>query len=96
VVRGGLGGRASVIARDGGAVVRNGGVSARSVDATLISAADAAGPDGWRVAGYVARGPLAGPLVVAQARSRGGRGDHGVDDGLMNAARRLVDMNTAR
>ncbi len=96
VVRGGPGGRSSVVAKDGGAVIRSGGVGAGSVDATYIAAADAAGPDGWRVAGYVARGPLAGPLVVAQVRSRGEGGHGRGDDGLINAARKVVDINVAR
>lgn len=96
VVRGGPGGRSTIVAKDGGAVIRSGGVGAGSVDATYLAAADASGPEGWRMAGYVARGPLVGPLVVAQARSRGERERNLGDDGLMNAARKLVDMNVTR
>ncbi len=98
VVHGDVGGmKSSVVANDHGATVRTGGAGSRSVDATLVLAGDAAGPDGWRSAGYVARGPLAGPLVVAQVQLRGENGGHGGRrEGPFDAARRLVDRNTHR
>lgn len=84
----------SVVSDDDGTLVRTGGVGSRSLDASLILAANAAGPDGWRSAGYVARGPLDGPLVVAQVQTRGDHSGGGADP--FNAARRLVDRNTRR
>ena len=43
---------------------------AANLDQTWMVATDAPGPAGWRSVGYVARGPLSGPLVVATVRSR--------------------------
>lgn len=83
--------RAQINAHDGGVEMRFGAVGERRADLTYIVASDAPGPGGYKAAAYVARGPVAGPLVVATGRSRDevrGRDDDSVDD-----LRRLVDRN---
>ncbi len=80
---------AEVNARNGGAEIRAGGVGANGADVTYLLASDTPGPSGYRLVGYVAKGPAAGPLVVGEFRVRQHEGhdggDHGVD--------RLVDLN---
>ncbi|MDE2355704.1 MAG: hypothetical protein KGL69_03015 [Alphaproteobacteria bacterium] len=77
-----------VQARDGGAqvIVSGGGPGVRRV---FILASDKPGPNGYRLAGYVARGPDSGPLVVAQMLSKARHADPLRDD-----ARDLVRLNT--
>ncbi len=58
-------GQFSMDASDGGAIIRTRG-GGRDVSSSLILASDHAGPAGWRVVGYEARGPRSGPLVVAK------------------------------
>ena len=62
-------------------------------DLTFILASDTPGPSGVRAAGYLARGPAVGPLVVASFKSKGSHrgGDHDRD-----ALSRLVDLNAGR
>jgi hypothetical protein len=67
-----------------------------------VLASDRPAPSGYRVVGYIARGPASGPLVVGEFRSRDKRGDdheridgHGEpgehhDDGDIG---RLIDRN---
>ena len=80
---------ATVNAHNGGAEIRAGGVGANGADVTYLLASDTPGPSGYRVVGYVAKGPAHGPLVVGEFRIRqhedNGNEDHGVD--------RLVDLN---
>lgn len=74
---------ATINAREGGAEMRFGAVGRRRADLTYIVASEHPGPEGWRAAAYVAKGPVAGPLVIASARGRGemhGRHDDEVDD----------------
>ena len=56
---------------------------------TFVLAGAAAGPSGYRSVGYLARGPVAGPLVIAEVKSRANH------DGLHfdNDVRRLLDRN---
>jgi len=81
---------ASIEANNGGAVIRAGDSDQNGADLTYILASDAPGPDGVRAAGYIARGPAVGPLVVATFKSRrhehDGHSDH--DD-----ISRLVNLN---
>jgi hypothetical protein len=85
---GGAGG-ASVRAHGGGAEIRAGGVGANGADVTYLLASDRPGPNGYRAAGYIAKGPAGGPLVVGEFRTRerehNGMGEHGLS--------RLVDLN---
>lgn len=68
-VNGRRGETVQVNARGGASEVR---VQRRSgeVRSTYILSREEPTPDGWRLAGYQARGPRNGPLVVAVARSR--------------------------
>ena len=59
-----------VNSRDGASEVRVNADGHRSVQATYILTRDTPTAAGWRSAGYQARGPLSGPLVVATARMR--------------------------
>jgi hypothetical protein len=81
---------ASVEASNGGAVIRAGASDLNGADLTYILASDRPGPQGVVAAGYIARGPAVGPLVVATFKSKrsehGGHSDH--DD-----VSRLVNLN---
>lgn len=91
------GGRlASIHASDGGAEVRTGDVGPKNVDASYILASDAAGPDGARSGGYVARGPIGGPLVVAVETRRSRHDESDGDHDSLHDARRLVKLNVTR
>lgn len=62
--------RVQVNARDGVSEVRVSHGQRGDVRATYILSTDEPTTAGWRTAGYQARGPRGGPLVVATARSR--------------------------
>ena len=55
---------------------------------TFILASDDAGPNGFKVAGYDARGPEGGPLVVASMLAK--EDDH---DRLSDDIRELLRLN---
>ena len=80
-----------VSAHPGGAEIRVGGVNSNGADMTYLLASDTPGPTGFRVVGYKAKGPPAGPLVVGvfHVRQHDHRGDNMSDHGL----ERLIDMN---
>ncbi|QBX38688.1 methyltransferase type 11 [Brevundimonas sp. S30B] len=80
----------SVNARDNVAEVRTiaGGEATR---ATYVLSDSRAQPGGWGVVGYEARGPAGGPLVIATVRARERK-----TDGVFEAARALVTLNTGR
>ena len=82
--------QSTVQAHEGGAEIRTGGVNANGVDVTYLLAAHAPGPHGYRVAGYMAKGPAAGPLVVGTFRVRGQDHDNVVGRGGLA---RLIDLN---
>ena len=81
--------QAVVDAHAGGAEIRAGGVGANGADVTYLLASDTPGPSGYRMVGYIAKGPASGPLVVGVFRSRDHQGHDGDDHGLD----RLIDMN---
>lgn len=80
----------SVNARDNIAEVRTvaGGEATR---ATYVLSDSRPAPGGWGVVGYEARGPAGGPLVIATVRAR-----ERSADGVFEAARELVTLNTGR
>jgi hypothetical protein len=79
---------AVIHAGPGGAEIRTGTVGRRSANLMFLLAGDGAGPGGYKVVGYLARGPVGGPLVVAEFKSRRhGERDAGED------VERLVDRN---
>jgi hypothetical protein len=80
---------AQVVAHDGRAEIKAGGVGPNGADVTYLLASDVAGPNGYRAVGYVAKGPTSGPLVVAEFRTRQ-HDQHNLTD---RGVRRLVDLN---
>ena len=62
--------QASVNADDHGATIRANDASNGNVESVFILAGDPATADGYHAVGYIARGPAAGPLVVAQFKSK--------------------------
>jgi len=71
----------SVDADDDGAVIRMNGEGRRgSVRRTLILVSKTPGPHGYKVAGYEARGPRTGPLVVASVKAKDEDHDRLYDD----------------
>ena len=80
-----------VRAHPGGTEIRVGGVNANGASLTYLLASDTPGPTGFRVVGYMARGPAAGPLVVGVFRVR--EHDHGHNDMNDLGVSRLLDMN---
>ena len=88
-VHGGPGMKHTVVhAGPGGAQVIAENVGKTNASLVYILAGDKAGPAGYRAAGYVARGPVAGPLVIGEFKSRAERHDDSHDD-----VSRLVDLN---
>lgn len=83
----------SINADEQGAEIRTGDITARNVNATYILASKDAGKLGDRAVGYVARGPVTGPLVVGVVKSHGDRDNA---DDLLHAVRRLVRRNVQR
>jgi hypothetical protein len=84
------GGGMSIIANDDRAEIRQDRSNTRGVSRSLILATENPTADGYRLVGYEARGPKAGPLVVAVVRARGeAEADHVFKD--MKA---LVRRNT--
>lgn len=86
-IDGGSAGGVVVNADDGGAQVRL-NKSGSGVDNTVILTSDTPGPHGFKTAGYEARGPHSGPLVVATVLARSD-----VDDSLHHDARALLKHN---
>lgn len=86
VVDGGHGG-VTVDAHDGGAQVRI-EESGKGVRLAYFLESEEPGPHGYRVAGYEARGPSGGPIVVAEVLSK----DRD-DDDLRHDARNLLRHN---
>ena len=77
----------SVQANDGGAEVHV-DESHDGVRRDFILTSDKAGPHGYRIAGYEARGPTSGPVVVAIVKSKANDGDE-----LRHDVRRLIERN---
>jgi hypothetical protein len=84
------GGDVLVDAHEGGAIIRLDNSDA-NIRARVMFASETAGPEGDHAAGYVARGPRSGPLVVAVVRMKG---DHDHDDDVFGSATSLVKHNT--
>ena len=82
-------------AHDGGAEVRAGWFGQKSVDANYVLASDQAGPTGVRAAGYVAKGPATGPLVVGVETSKVGDDRHDRNEHFRDL-KHLVNRNVHR
>ena len=96
VIHGGWNGKSAVInAHDKGVEIKGGFFGKASIDANYLLASEVAGPQGHHAAGYVARGPVGGPLVlgVETSRSTDDENHHGRD--RYRDIRRLVDRNVS-
>jgi len=80
----------TVNAEGEGARVRARSTEDASVRSSFILASETPGPQGWRVAGYQARGPAAGPLVVGVAKVKDEKDD------AMDDMQDLVRQNVRR
>ncbi len=81
-------GGSTVNAHSGGAEIRTVSSNVNGVSVEYLLAAQTPGPTGYRTVGYVAKGPVAGPLVVGvfeDRRSHQRYDEHDLD--------RLVDLN---
>ena len=83
------GGEATIHAGPGGAEIRAGKVGANSANLVYVLAGDHVGPSGYRAAGYIARGPVAGPLVVGEFKSKTEQKGAHQDSDLSH----LIDLN---
>ena len=82
------GGEATVHAGPGGAEIRAGKVGVNSANLVYVLAGDHPGPSGYRAVGYIARGPVAGPLVVGEFKSKAENHDRHDSD-----LQHLIDLN---
>jgi hypothetical protein len=78
----------TIHAGPGGAEIRAGDVGRNSAQLVYVLAGDNPGPSGFRAVGYLARGPVGGPLVVGEFKAKEGH-QHGHDRDL----ERLIDLN---
>ena len=86
-IGGGDGAGVNINANDGGAQIRI-EESGSGVRARYILASETAGPHGYKVVGYEARGPKEGPIVVATLLSKSD--DH---DALRHDIHKLIERN---
>jgi hypothetical protein len=84
---------ATIDATDGAVRITSNMTDAGNADQTWMIATDAAGAAGWRTVGYVARGPLTGPLVLATVRSRAEHQHAHSGNGDIEDIRRLVNLS---
>lgn len=87
VIAGGRHGGVTVDAHEGGAQIRV-NESGAGVRQAYMLESDHAGPNGYRLAGYEARGPAQGPIVVAKILAKA----HDADD-LRHDVRDLLKLN---
>jgi hypothetical protein len=91
---GGWGRSATIEGHDGGATLRIGRADQTGVDSMLIVTSDRPGPNGYRTVGYVAKGPPAGPLVIAAFKAKGD--NHAGHDLAGDGLKKLVQLNVHR
>ena len=60
----------TIHAGNGGAEIRSDNVGANNAHLVYVLAGEKSAPDGYHSVGYVASGPVAGPMVVAEFKSR--------------------------
>jgi len=82
---------ATIESHDGDATIRAGRADPSGVDSMLIVTSDHPGPSGYRAAGYVAKGPPAGPLVIATFKAKGDT--HSDRDLARDGLKKLVALN---
>jgi hypothetical protein len=79
-----------VNAHEGGATIHADSTKHGDVRSTYIVASETAGPTGVRLAGYSARGPAAGPMVVGVLKSKSERRRNDVFDDLEDLVKRAA------
>lgn len=79
-----------VNADDGGAEIRMDGSEGSDIRSSYILAQETPRPGGWRTVAYEARGPQAGPLVIATTKIRD------EDDDAFDDAKDLLRRNVGR
>ena len=85
-----VGASTTVNANDGGAEIRTAKAAGGEVRSTYILASDS-GASGYHVVGYEARGPKAGPIVVAVVKAqREERSQHDLFDDMKDLVERNV------
>ena len=84
---------ATIDAADGAVRITSDMTDAGNVDQTWMIATDAPGAAGWRSVGYVARGPVSGPLVIARMRSRTEHHHEHTGGWELDDVRRLVGLS---
>jgi len=82
---------ATIEGHDGGATIRVGRADDSGVDSILFVTSDHPGPSGYRTVGYVAKGPAAGPLVIAAFKSKSEH--HEGHDLAGEGVKKLVALN---
>jgi hypothetical protein len=82
---------ATIEGRDGGATIRVGRADQSGVDALLLVVSDSPGPTGYRTIGYMAKGPAAGPLVIASFKTKSD--SHSDHDLARDGLKKLVNLN---
>lgn len=80
---------ATVVAGPQGAEIHANDTDSSNIRMALILAADHPGPNGYLAAGYLARGPVGGPLVVVTFKAGASHGDWQGDHDLNS----LLDLN---
>jgi hypothetical protein len=91
-VHAGLWGRSATIdSHDGVSTIRAGRADQSGVDSMLIVSSDSSSPTGYRSFGYVAKGPPAGPLVIATFKAKGDH--HSGHDLAGDGLKKLVQLN---
>lgn len=96
VIHGGWNGKEAVVnAHDGGVEVRAGWFGDHSIDVSYVLAGETAGPSGVRAAGYYAKGPTSGPLVLGVETSKSGEKDADHADHFKDL-HKLVNLNVHR
>lgn len=84
---------AVIDANDSGAEIRADTTDAGNTDRTWLLVSDEAGPGGYHMVGYMARGPNAGPLVVAQIKSKTLKEHHFKDSFGFEDVKRLIALS---
>jgi hypothetical protein len=82
---------ATIEGNDGGATIRIGRADQSGVDSMLFMTSNRPGPTGYRSIGYVAKGPPAGPLVIATFKAKSE--NHSEHDPAGDGVKKLVQLN---
>jgi len=86
-----LGRNATIEGNDGGAVIRIGHADQSGVDSMMFMTSNHPGPTGYRTIGYIAKGPPAGPMLIATFKTKSeNRNEH---DPAGDGVKKLINLN---